>query len=122
MAKKKGSKNGKFEFKGFKNLAFTDTELSQFELYLSTTSEDLDDAIVTLVECGYKLGYSYDDYHGTYAAALTCKDVGSSYYGWIFTLKNSSPTRLAMAFRWFYDAYLKDELYSLEEPVSKYEW
>lgn len=117
------NRNGsKFVFKGFINLEFTSEDKNTFSSLLERDGPDLEDSIVTLIESGYKLGFSYDDYHGVNQVALTCKDHASMYFGFCFTFKHASPARSAFACRWFYDTYLKPELYPLPDVKSKYDW
>lgn len=121
MSKRKSS-NGKFEFKGFHNLSFTEAEVGQIVVFQETHNAGVDGAIINLLEAGYKLGYAYDDYHGTYQGSLTCKEPGSPYFGYSFTMKNNSPSRIAYAFLWVYDTLLKEELLDLETKADKFDW
>ena len=116
------TKLAKFTFKGFVNLDFTPTQKDALESRLISESWDGGDCIQVLLEEGYKLGFAYDDYHGTNQVSLTCKDLGSPYAGYCFTFKHNDPIRAILICRWFYDSFLKNEEYRVESNGNKFDW
>ncbi len=112
----------KFEFRGFVNLAFTAGELATLEDWLIHGKPDAGDCIQVLLEAGYKIGFSYDDYHDTNQVALTCKDLASIYTGYCFTFKHNDPIRSILICRWLYDSYLKNEDYQIKPDKGKFDW
>lgn len=112
----------KFEFKGFVNLEFTASQRSMLEDWLVGDIGEPGDSIQVLLEAGYKLGFAYDDYHGTNQVSLTCKDLASTYAGHCFTFKHNDPIRSILICRWFYDSFLRDEVYQVESNGSKFDW
>jgi len=120
MASKK--KSDKFEFKGFINLEFSADERSEILSSAADFGETGFEAAVILVESGYKIGFSYDDYHGVVQGTLTCRDPGSKYYGYCFTLRHVEIGRIVQVFRYFYDNQLKSELYAMKEQNKAFDW
>lgn len=112
----------KFEFKGFVNLEFTHAEKQLLSDWEASGLWEVGDCIQVLLEAGYKLGFSYDDYHGTNQVSLTCKDLGSIYAGHCFTFKHNDPVRSISICRWFYDSFLKHEDYRVETTGRKFDW
>lgn len=121
---KKGmpTKLPKFVFKGFVNLEFTIPQKEMLESRLTDSNWDVGDCIQVLLEAAYKIGFAYDDYHGTNQVSLTCKDLASPYAGHCFTFKHNDPIRSIFIFRWFYDSFLKNEEYQVETTGSKFDW
>lgn len=120
--KKTGSPTTKFVFRGFENLSLTQLERDSVVVWQEALDVDALDAVVVLCEAGYKVGISYDDYRGSLQGALTCKDSGSKYYGYCFTLSHSDPKRLLYVLRWFYDTMLKTELYVIGRVSNDLDW
>ena len=121
MARTK-KKTDKFVFKGFINLSFSVSQREMLKVWQDGPDRDPGDCLQTLLESGYKVGFSYDDYHGTNQVALTCRDPGSSYFGYCFTFKHNDPMRSLVIVRWFYDAFLKDEAYIVEDNTDELDW
>ena len=122
MAIKKPISNGKFKFKGFINLDPGQLDLDGMETWMSKGNVAVEDCIIVLAEASYKVSFSYDEYHDTIQSALTCKDPGSAYFGYIFTLQHEDPLRLIYAFRWLYDSKLRNELFPVEDAKRIKAW
>lgn len=122
MAGKQNGKLKKWTFKGFENVELTREQIAALDETVDDRDGLFEDSMQVLVESGFKVSFSYDDYSGSIQGALTCKEPGSLYYGYVFTMRNVSPLRLIAAFRYLWDSFLKDELYSLKGQTSKYEW
>ncbi len=119
---RKKSRALKFEFKGFVNLEFTEAQKDAIQEWMQAFDETGADSIVVLVEAQWKVGISWDDYHSAYQVSATCKQAGSKYWGYCFTLKHADVTRGLWILRYVYDSQLKEELYRLDEPVKSYDW
>lgn len=119
---KKASKVKKFEFQGFINVEFSIDERKAIEKWMTAFAEAPVDAVVVLVEAGWKVGVGWDDYHGTNQVSITCKDLGSSYAGYCFTLKHDDIGKGLLVFRYLYDSMLKDELYPLTQKKKDFDW
>lgn len=119
MSKKKSNK---FEFKGFISVFLTDMQLMELENWGKGTPQELEDHLVVIIEHGYKIGFSFNDYTGAKMVALTCKDQGSVYYGYCFTLQHAEIGRLALACRWIVEDAVVTEAIPLPEESKKYQW
>lgn len=120
---KRGRKKPKeFEFKGFVNLNFNDSEKVVIGEWIETFKPDVVDSLVVLCEAGYKVGFSYSDYHEALQVTATCRYAASKYYGRCFTFIHSDPGRAVAILRYVYDSMLAEELYELEDKNSKYDW
>lgn len=122
MPKRKASNSGKFEFKGFENLEFTDQEKSAVGAWLDVVDGDAIDACTVLVEAEYKVGVSWDDWHGVYSITATCKLKGSMYNGYCFVLKHADVGKGLLVMRYVYDTLLSDELYSIGSNNNRFDW
>ncbi len=111
-----------FEFKGFHNLDFTQDQRIAILDWMTKFEEQPTDAVVVLVEGGYKVGIGYDDYHSTYQMSLTCKDTSSRYCGYCFTLKHGDVGRGLLILRYVYDSQLKNEVLRLDQPTRDFDW
>ncbi len=121
MAPRKG-KAKKFEFKGFENVEFTEDEKIEIGKWMTAFGESPIDAVVILVEAGWKVGLGWDDYHSTNQVSITCKEMSSTYAGYCFTLKHDDIGKGLLVFRYLYDHMLKDELYPLNGKSQTYDW
>ncbi|KKK82037.1 hypothetical protein LCGC14_2807390 [marine sediment metagenome] len=112
----------KFKFKGFENVEFSAEERDRVQDWIDKFGEPALDAAVVLVESAYKIGMSYDSYHGVNQVTITCHDKNSRYYGYCFTFKHADLGKAILIFRFMYDHYLKDELYVLGGDIARYDW
>lgn len=116
------SKAKKFEFKGFHNLEFSPDQKKSILDWMMHFDEQPADAVVVLVEAGYKVSIGYDDYHSTYQVSLTCKDTSSTYCGYCFTLKHNDIGKGLLILRYIYDSQLKNEVMPLDQSTGDYDW
>lgn len=121
MARKKSSAK-KFEFKGFHNLEFDPEQKAAILQWMDAFPESPTDAMVVLVEGGYKVSIGYDAYHGTYQMSLTCKDTSSEYCGYCFTLKHDDIGRGMIILRYVYDCQLQKGMLAVNEPKNTFDW
>ncbi len=122
MSSKKRNVPDVFKFKGFVNLEFSEQERDTISNWIKTFQPEINDSIVVLSEAGYKLSFSYSDYHEAMQISATCKLVSSKYYGYCFTLVHSDPTKGVGILRYWYDSMLAEELYVLVDGQAKYDW
>ena len=78
--------NGKGSFKGYIQHSLTAEEKKGYEAW-DCTPEDLWDGIERLVDSGYKLSTSHDDYNNTRQASLTCNNPKHPDYGWVLVAR-----------------------------------
>lgn len=122
MTTKKYKKARKFEFKGFINVDFTDEERDAISVYLAAFTPDPEDSLVVLVEAGYKVSFSWDDYHAVNQVALTCRSPESKYFGYVITFKHADLMRSVSILRYLHDTALRDGLYSIETKTKTFDW
>jgi len=77
---------GKGSFQGYINHNLTAEEKAKYDLW-TPDAEELFDAIERLVDSGYKLSTSHDDYNDTRQASLTCNNKQSEDYGWVLVAR-----------------------------------
>ncbi len=93
MARKKNLGNekeravtGKGAFKGYIQHSLTAEEKRAYEGW-DMTPDTLWDEIERLVDSGYKLSTSHDDYNSTRQASLTCNNPKHLDYGWVLVAR-----------------------------------
>ena len=121
MSRNRGTQS-KFKFKGFVNLEFSLEEREAIKMWIEEFEEPGAASAAVLVEGGFKIGLSWDDFHSAYQIAATCRLEGSKYYGYCFTLKHADIERGLLVMRHFYDKALQTEHYNLDDPVSGLDW
>lgn len=119
MAKKKSNK---FVFKGFIPVHLTVDQLHQLETFGQGDPSELDDHITVIIEHGWKIGFSYNDFTGASMASLTCKDEASIYYGYCFTLQHAEISRMALACRWIVEDGAIQEQIVIPDTGKQYQW
>lgn len=122
MPKEKKKQPTEFKFKGFVNLEFDDQEKETISAWIKTFQPEVNDSVVVLTEAGYKVSFSYSDYHDALQISATCKYVSSKYYGYCFTLVHADPAKGIGILRYLYDSMLSEGLYELSKGKSKYDW
>jgi len=122
MARKKKRTVKKFEFKGFVNLEFNTGDRKLISDWMDTFEPDVSDSLMVLAEGGYKVGVSYNDYHGAFHIAATCKVLGEDYCGYCFTLVHADPGRGVNIMRYFYDSHLQSGNYRIEQSGEVHDW
>lgn len=122
MARRQAQSGKKFKFKGFINVEFTNEEKDAISQHIIAFEPQAEDSLVVLVEAGYKVSFSWDEYHSVNQVALTCRDSGSKYYGYVITLKHSDIFRSINILRHLYDTALKDGLYPIEVKTRSHDW
>lgn len=122
MARSKKKVPVKFEFKGFENINFTSEERVVVSTWIDTFKPDMADSITVLIEGGYKVGFSYSEFHDANQISATCKLQNSPYFGYCFTLIHSNLEKGVGIMRYVYDALLAENLYKIGESEMEYDW
>jgi len=78
--------NGKGAFKGFIQHNLTAEEKKAYDNW-TLSPDDLWDAIERIIDNGYKLSTSHDDYNSTRQASLTCNNPKLPDYGWVLVAR-----------------------------------
>lgn len=122
MPRKKRSTKAKFEFLGFVNLDFNDEEKTVVRKWLTAFQPDPADSIAVLAEAKYKISIAYVESDEAYQFSATCKDLGSGYCGYVFTLRHVCIASGLGILRYVYDSLLKDSLYVHKEKSTQHDW
>jgi len=88
----------------FIRLELTDADKVHFKDEAAKNPQELWDAIVSLVEMGYKLTFSGDKANACFIASLTCKDELDDNYGYVLTSRSDDLYEAALlnAFKHLY--------------------
>lgn len=78
--------NGKGNFQGYINHNLTKEEKEKYDLW-TPTPDELWDEIERIVDGGYKLSTSHDDYNSTRQASLTCNNPKHPDNGWVLVAR-----------------------------------
>jgi len=78
--------NGRGNFRGFIQHNLTAEEKRAYEKW-EVSPDELWDSIERVIDSGYKLSTSHDDYNSTRQASLTCNNPKHNDYGWVLVAR-----------------------------------
>lgn len=105
----------------FHNLEFSHNQLKSITEYCSDRTWEISDTIVTSIEMGVKVSFSYDEYHNCALMSLTPKIEEHPFYGYVVSIRNTNIERLLGVLLW-----LTAEGWDAVDPpktvTSRYDW
>jgi len=104
------AKNGGDGWKGFVNVELTEKQKPEAKKMMADFAR-LWDNVVSLVDIGYKMTFSYDEGHDAYNLSLTCRDVKSPNYGYTLSGRGGSEAAAFASF-WYKHSIILEEVWT----------
>lgn len=74
----------------FVNIPLTEADKTHFKELQSTNPDELDDALVTLVEGEYKFSVTWDKSNECFIGSLTCRHPSDDNYGYVLSSRSDN--------------------------------
>lgn len=102
------AKRREIEFKGFIQCELTDKQKQTLKAQ-EMSLQEIEDTLVKLIQEGYKVSYSWDNYNHCYQAFLSTSDQESEHLGWILAGRGSLPSKSLKQLFYKHYAILKEQ-------------
>jgi len=100
---KSNSVNGKFgKFKGFVNYEFSEKEIAEMLNYFEGRTFDHPATILSWVDEGFKVAFSWSDFRNCYIASCTANATKTDLDGWCIQFMHSDLDRLMQILLYVY--------------------
>lgn len=94
-------KKKQFEFKGFVDPVFEAGDKETISK-LYNDGWGYQNALLDFTQSGHKVSFSWDDRNNTHIVSVTCKDPGSSNFGYILSARHFDPDKALLVAHWYH--------------------